>query len=354
MATNRLTNGDILPAIGDPAGYMFNARGTQHVIYRGYDSDIHELWWDSQGWHHTNATANAGVRGSTADPAGYMFDAQGTQHVIYRGPGREGPDHGDGTFPYHIHELWWDTQGWHHTDPTAVAGAPAAVGNPHGYMFDAQGTQHIVYRGTDNHIHELWWDTQGWHHTDLMPPPKAPTDLRVTDVADRKISVAWNDRSNDENGFTVQFRGKRAGSSDHTGSKNVGRNEVSTSLAGLRSNYEYTISVGAFNSLGRSQRSNEVRATTPARSISVSKEGVGVSAVFVVTGTGFTPNSLVVIRATAPNLSQRQFVHTAGGDGKFVARQSIPCLTGIELTFTAYEDSDTDGTFANEFITTCP
>ena len=32
-----------------------------------------------------------------------------------------------------------------------------AAGDPAAYMFDAQGTQHVVYRGSDNHIHELWW-----------------------------------------------------------------------------------------------------------------------------------------------------------------------------------------------------
>ena len=74
-----------------------------------------------------------------------MFDAQGTQHVVYRGT--------DG----HIHELWWDNAGWHHNDLTAAAGAPASVSDPAGYMFDAQGTQHVIYRGADSHIHELWW-----------------------------------------------------------------------------------------------------------------------------------------------------------------------------------------------------
>jgi hypothetical protein len=49
---------------------------------------------------------------------------------------------------------------------TAVADTPGAAGNPSGYMFDAQGTQHVVYRGGDGHIHELWWDAHGWHHTD--------------------------------------------------------------------------------------------------------------------------------------------------------------------------------------------
>lgn len=42
-------------------------------------------------------------------------------------------------------------------------------------------------------------------------PPKAPTGLRVTNVADRKISVAWTDQSSNEDGFSIQFLGKSAG-----------------------------------------------------------------------------------------------------------------------------------------------
>ena len=57
----------------------------------------------------------------------------------------------------HIHELWWDgTAGTTTTSPRPPARPPRRV-IPAGYMFDAQGTQHVVYRGTDNHIHELWW-----------------------------------------------------------------------------------------------------------------------------------------------------------------------------------------------------
>ena len=100
--------------------------------------------------------------------------------------------------------------------------------------------------------------------------PKGPFDLRVTDVAEGKISVSWVDQSDNEDGFKIRFRGKRQGVSDHTGSQSVGRNQqagetgqVSASLTDLRGNYEYTISVVAFNAGGESSPSNEVQATTP-------------------------------------------------------------------------------------------
>ena len=83
-----------------------------------------------------------------ARPACYVFDAQGTQHVAYFGANDA-----------HVHELWWDINGWHRNDLTAATGAPQAAGGsgPAGYVFGAQGTQHVVYVGNDAHIYELWW-----------------------------------------------------------------------------------------------------------------------------------------------------------------------------------------------------
>jgi len=130
-------------AASDPSGYMFTAQGTQHVMYRGADNHIHELWWNGQ-WNTDDVTATTNAPAAAGDPSGYMFDAQGTQHVMYRGTDND------------IHELWWNGQ-WNTDDVTQAANAPAAAGDPSGYMFEEQGTQHVMYRGTDNHIHELWW-----------------------------------------------------------------------------------------------------------------------------------------------------------------------------------------------------
>ena len=48
--------------------------------------------------------------------------------------------------------------GWHHNDLTLATGAPIAVGDPAGYTWDVDRTQHVVYRGNDGHIHELWFN----------------------------------------------------------------------------------------------------------------------------------------------------------------------------------------------------
>jgi hypothetical protein len=97
------------------------------------------------GWHTNDLTAATGATLAAGVPAAYMFNAQGTQHVDYRGSDN------------HIHELWWDGNGWHTNDLTNATGATVASGDPAAYMFNAQGTQHVDYRGSDNHIHELWW-----------------------------------------------------------------------------------------------------------------------------------------------------------------------------------------------------
>jgi hypothetical protein len=150
-----------IAAAGDPAGYVFDAQGSQHVVYRGTDNHIHELWRKvTTGWQSGDLTAGSGAIAAAGDPAGYVFDPDlplGSEHVVYRGTDN------------HIHELWWKyTTGWQSGDLTAGSGATAAAGDPAGYVFDAQHSEHVVYRGTDNHIHELWWKvTTGWHSGDI-------------------------------------------------------------------------------------------------------------------------------------------------------------------------------------------
>jgi len=164
-------------AVGDPAGYMFAVQNTQHVVYRGTDNHIHELYNDAGGWHHNDLTTAAyqtlpsyyGIPLAAGDPVGYMFDSQQTQHVVYRGANNL------------IHELRWDSKGWHLNFLTDAVDAPPVAGNPTGYVFAAQGTQHVIYRGSDGNIHELWWSNDGWHHSSLTTVTDAP--LAASDPA---------------------------------------------------------------------------------------------------------------------------------------------------------------------------
>jgi hypothetical protein len=169
---NNLTveSGALAPTIlegAKPSGY--DDYGILHVVYWASDKNIFELWWGNK-WHHNNLTKASSESSDESAPlaagipAGYAYYY--SQHVVYRGEDS------------HIHELWWnDTAGerkWQHTDLLYAASSndshpPEAAGDPIGLALGHK--QHVIYRGIDGHIHELWWDggrDRTWHHTDLM------------------------------------------------------------------------------------------------------------------------------------------------------------------------------------------
>jgi outer membrane protein assembly factor BamB len=111
-------------------------------------------------WHQTDISALATAPAAAGDPSGYVF---GKEIVIYRGTDN------------HVHALFAAAnQGpWSHADLTALTNAPLAAGNPSGYV---SGAQLVVYRGTDNDIHQLYTfnnNTQ-WAQADLSTLAGAP------------------------------------------------------------------------------------------------------------------------------------------------------------------------------------
>jgi hypothetical protein len=161
---NNLTSAPVV-SIGPLTARVFGSTATQHIVFRGSGGPhIHELWWDDNGlWRHSDLSAASQAPAANGDPTNYTFEAQGTQHVNYLGTDN------------HIHELWWNYEnGWHHNDLTNAAGAPLGGGRPMGYVLTTDGTQHVVYAGTDHHVHELWWNNSGWHHNDLTATAGAP------------------------------------------------------------------------------------------------------------------------------------------------------------------------------------
>ena len=166
--------------LGDPFGYPFDAQQTQHVIYRGEGrngGDLHELWWNRvDGWTHEPLSDQTGAPPAASEPFGYVFNSQGTQHVLYTGTDQQ------------VYELWWDDTGWHVENLTGHTGAPPSAGAVHAYPFDPApsvpgATQHVLYFGFDEHLHELWWDSTGWHHHDLSMVPGTTTPFAYPSVA---------------------------------------------------------------------------------------------------------------------------------------------------------------------------
>jgi hypothetical protein len=140
-------------AAGNLASQVHDATGARFVIYKSADGHLQELREGGSGWQASDLTAIAqGAPNAAGDPVAYTFDATGTRHVAYRGT--------DG----HIHELRHDEKGWRHEDLSKKTGAPDAAGDPSAYMFNLQGTQHVLFVAADQRVHELWSDVNGWHH----------------------------------------------------------------------------------------------------------------------------------------------------------------------------------------------
>src|SRR5678815_4473038 len=94
------------------------------------------------------------IRDSTGDVSGYILG--NTQHIVFRGT--------DG----HVHELYNNGSFWNNNDLTAGgSGLPAddASGDPAGYTVG--NTQHIVFRSADGHVHELYNNGVFWNNNDL-------------------------------------------------------------------------------------------------------------------------------------------------------------------------------------------
>jgi hypothetical protein len=112
-------------------------------------------------WHHRDISALAAAPAAAGDPNGYVFVKE---IVVYRGTDS------------HVHALFATAnQGpWSHADLTLITNAPLAAGNPFGFV---NGAQVVLYLGTDSHIHELNTvnnNTQ-WAQEDLTKLAGAPT-----------------------------------------------------------------------------------------------------------------------------------------------------------------------------------
>ena len=140
----------VRPAQGaTPAAYAFLGQDTLHVVYRGSDERIHELWGPPGSWHYN--AIGARFTKAIGDPAGYVTESFGSQHVVYRGQGNK------------VVELWWSGIWREHVLSNSVPAAVVSVSDVAGYSFEAYRTQHVVYFAQDGSPRELWWNFAGWH-----------------------------------------------------------------------------------------------------------------------------------------------------------------------------------------------
>jgi hypothetical protein len=160
-------------AVGSPFGYAWESDDTQHILYRAADNQIHELWQrKGKPWEHGGAISQiTGATLAAGDPVGYAWEEDKTQHIVYLGK-----DH-------QIHELWQRKgEKWQHGGALSrTTGGPDAISTPSCYAWGRDGTQHILYRGEDEQIHEIWYRKKdGWKYgnalSQLAAGPSAASD----------------------------------------------------------------------------------------------------------------------------------------------------------------------------------
>ncbi len=147
------------PAVGNPAGYTTDAGGIQHVIYRDSEGNVHELF-AGDVWKHNVPNLAASAPKAAGDPFAYTTGKGAVQHIVYKGD--------DGN----IHELFAG-DAWKHNIINLLAGAPGAKGDPFAYTTAFGEVQHVVYRGVDDQIHELFAGDK-WRHNTISSLAKAP------------------------------------------------------------------------------------------------------------------------------------------------------------------------------------
>jgi hypothetical protein len=156
--------GIVKPAPGsNPAAYAFLTQNSLHVVYRGTDDRIHELWGSPGSWNHNAVGAN--FTKAKGDPVGYVTEGFMVQHIVYRGEEDQ------------VVELWWSGIWREHVLTNTVSTAPAALSDVAGYSFESDQTQHVVYFMSGGSPQELWWNLDGWHHADYKLQNPFPDEL---------------------------------------------------------------------------------------------------------------------------------------------------------------------------------
>jgi len=95
---NGLTVGIGAPrAASDPVAYYDPGTNTKHVIYLAEDGHLHELWWSPGGSipQDVDLTVAALAAPAAGKPMAFSMQSPGSQHVVYRGADDQ------------IHEIYW-------------------------------------------------------------------------------------------------------------------------------------------------------------------------------------------------------------------------------------------------------
>jgi hypothetical protein len=113
-------------ATGNPGSFVDPVNESQNIVYRGRDGHIYTLYFiRNQGWTNLNLSQMLGTPLAAGDPYGYTFDLFQTQHVVYRGQ--------DGN----LYQLYLAPgQEWRKSNLSVDTGAPSAASDPSCYTYD--------------------------------------------------------------------------------------------------------------------------------------------------------------------------------------------------------------------------
>ena len=295
----------------DPSGSVYTARGNSHAGWSPWQSI-------SEGQAHPGTPVTAVLDGDqfqvfATDPSGGVYTARGNGHAGWSpwqsvSDGRTKPgtpvcavgafqlflsDPGGGIYAAtHLQGGWsgWESVSAGVTAPGTPVCAVAVdngvfrlfISDPAGEVFTAagdhwngwspwrtvsQGTAHpgtqvAAVRDSDGFFAVFASDPAGGIYTVTnRAAPTAPRNLRVLSVAGTSVTLAWDDTSDDEDGFRISYHGRRPGSGDEQGTQDVNANTTSATLSELLFDWDYTITVAAFNAAGSSSESNAVQVT---------------------------------------------------------------------------------------------
>lgn len=123
----------------------------------------------SRRYQHVQRSRKHNAPAAAGEPHGYLSPAAGFQNIVYRDTqGR-------------MIELWRDGAGATGTGNLthAAHNAPGAAGDPFVYVETSTGTQVVLYRGLDGHVNSLHWSSGdvGYDHlSSAVRAPKAAGD----------------------------------------------------------------------------------------------------------------------------------------------------------------------------------
>ena len=109
-------------AAGEPYAYLLH-NTIQVVCFRGVDGQIWVCWWDGSAWGKRSPSIDCNAPAAAGDPSAVISPDGVFQHIVYRGI--------DGN----IFQLWADEE-WKLSTPTQEAGTSISAGNPSAYFYD--------------------------------------------------------------------------------------------------------------------------------------------------------------------------------------------------------------------------